>query len=183
VKNKVSELMDGELDQQAAVNIIAALKKNDQLRENWETYHLIGDTLRQPSKLSINVSHKIKAQLINEPTVLSPQMPQNLQRQKYKVFAFSIAASLIAMVTGWIAIQNLYQPQQIMMAERSNKESIMPVVPVKVSNPPSSFVYQHPPVEINDYLFVHREFLPGTTTQELTTYVHPVNETYERYAR
>lgn len=174
--------MDGELDQQEAMNIIAALKKNDQLHEKWETYHLIGDTLRQSSKLSINVSHKVRTQLINEPTVLSPQIPQpqNLQRQKYKVFAFSIAASLIAMITGWIAFQNLYPPQQIIMAERSNKEKSISLVPVKVSNQPQSAVYQHPPVEMNDYLFVHREFLPGTSAQEPTTYVHP---TYERYAR
>ena len=46
MENKVSELMDGELDRQSVSNILGAIKKNQELQEKWETYHLIGDVLR-----------------------------------------------------------------------------------------------------------------------------------------
>jgi len=46
VKNKVSELMDGELSGQDAEEIIAVLKQEDLLSRDWEIYHLIGDTMR-----------------------------------------------------------------------------------------------------------------------------------------
>jgi sigma-E factor negative regulatory protein RseA len=65
VKNKVSELMDGELSDREAEKIIAALKQEDLLSHNWEIYHLIGDTLRQSSKIFIN--NLIRLLLPNSP--------------------------------------------------------------------------------------------------------------------
>ena len=59
MKSKVSALMDGELDQQDVLNIIEAIKKDNNLRDEWETYHLIGDALRQSSRLSMNISSSV----------------------------------------------------------------------------------------------------------------------------
>ena len=64
--------MDGELDQQDASGVIESLRKDDDLQQEWETYHLIGDALRQSSRLSMDLSSSVSHKLESEPTVLSP---------------------------------------------------------------------------------------------------------------
>ena len=45
MKNKMSELIDGELDSVDADEVIAELKKKNDLLDDWETYHVIGEVL------------------------------------------------------------------------------------------------------------------------------------------
>jgi len=176
--------MDGELDKQEAEKIIAILKKEEDLAEDWEAYHLIGDALRQSKKLSTNVLPQVVKQLNTELTILAPAI-STPKYSKNKVFAYSVAASVIAMVTALFGLQNTYVPQQTLVADQSNIESNMPATPpaFMVSTPPTNLIYQHPPAEINDYLFVHREFSPGTVTRGQTTYVHPVVESHGNYGK
>lgn len=187
MKSKVSALMDGELDQQEVSNIIEAIKKDSDLQDEWKTYHLIGDTLRQSSRLSMNISSSVNQKLKAEPTVLSPKIPSTSapKNQKFKVFAFSMTASVIAMVSGWVIMHDLYKPKQIIMAEQPKQDNNMDMagVPIMVSTPPLMHNYSHPPVEINDYLFVHREFSPGGTMRGQITNLHSVTEYQERYGR
>lgn len=191
MKNKVSELMDGELDRQNVMHILEAIKKDRELQEEWKTYHLIGDTLRQSSRLSMNISSSINQKLKAEPTILSPATSNhrnesnsnNDRKQKYKVFAFSIAASVIAMISGGVIMNHLYEPRQMMVAEQSIQDHSFSATPIMVSTPPTIHRYAHPPVEINDYLFVHREFSPGITMRGHVTNINSVPEYHERYGR
>jgi len=185
VKSKVSALMDGELDQQDASGMIESLRKDDDLQQEWETYHLIGDALRQSSRLSMDLSSSVSHKLESEPTVLSPHTSKIHNQQKHKVFAFATAASVIAMVSGWFIMTNLYGPQQsITVAERSKHEKSLTVVsPTMVSSPTLERNLPHPPVEMNDYLFVHREFSPGINMRGQVTNVNTLSEYHERYGR
>lgn len=188
MENKVSELMDGELDNQSVSNIIGALKKDRDLQEKWQTYHLIGDAIRQSSCLSINISPSVSQKLETEPVIFSPQAvikpPANYDRkQKYKIVAFAIAASVIAMISGGIFMNHLYEPRQMIVAEQSKQERNFNAAPIMVSNPSVKHHYVHPPVEINDYLFVHREFSPGVTVRGHITNVNSTPELHERYGR
>ena len=47
MKDRISELMDGELDEREAAAMIVALANDAPAREAWRTYHLIGDALRE----------------------------------------------------------------------------------------------------------------------------------------
>jgi sigma-E factor negative regulatory protein RseA len=47
MKDRISALMDGELDEREAAATIAALGNDPQAREAWRSYHLIGDALRE----------------------------------------------------------------------------------------------------------------------------------------
>ena len=183
MKSKISALMDGELDQRNVSNIIEAIRKDDDLQGEWETYHLIGDTLRQSSKLSMNISSGVSQRLKAEPTVLSPNISNLEKKLKRKVYAFSVAASVIAMVSAWLVMQNLHEPQQIIMAEQPNYNHNLSIAPIPVSSSPAIHNYSHPPIEINDYLFVHREFSPGVTMRGQVTNVNSVTEYHERYGR
>ena len=173
--------MDGELDKQDASNIIEALRRNDEWQEEWKAYHLIGDALRQSSRLSMNISSSVNQKLKTEPTVLFPNTSNIPRQQKYKMFAFSIAASVMAMISAWLIMHNSsYDLRQTIIAENPKQDSDL-TVPVMVSSPPS--LGNYPPVEINDYLFVHREFSPGTNMRGQITNIHNSTEYHERYGR
>ncbi|CAH0207751.1 Anti-sigma-E factor RseA [Erwinia aphidicola] len=65
-KEQLSALMDGEtLDNEA----ISALSKDVVLQRNWESYHLIRDTLRGdvPQLLDFDISARVMAAIENEP--------------------------------------------------------------------------------------------------------------------
>jgi sigma-E factor negative regulatory protein RseA len=47
MKDRISALMDGELDEREAAEAIQALTNDAHGRETWRTYHLIGDALRE----------------------------------------------------------------------------------------------------------------------------------------
>lgn len=188
MKNKISSFMDGELDQQDVPGMIEAIKKNDELKEEWKMYHLIGDSLRQSSRLSMNISRSVSQQLKSEPTILSPSFSpkastSNPNYQKYKVFGFSIAASIVAMVAGWLVMHDLYEPRTMMVAEQSKRNNDLNVSPAVASTPPPTHYFSHPPIEINDYLFVHREFSPGSMMRGQITNVNSATEYHEQYSR
>lgn len=183
MKSKVSALMDGELDQRDVSNVIEAIRKGDDLQEEWEAYHLIGDTLRQSCRLSMNISSSVSQKLKAEPTVLSPNIFTTEKKLKRRLYAFSVAASVIAMVSAWLVMQNLHEPQRIIMAEQPNHNNTLSIAPIVVSSPPLIHNYPHSPIEINDYLFVHREFSPGGTMRGQVTNVNSMTEYHERYGR
>lgn len=176
MKNKVSELMDGELDSQEAAALITGLKGGNNLREDWEAYHLIGDALRDSSKLSVNLSQRVSKQLETEPVILAPHMSKYLTKPfRRKMVGLSIAASLVIMITGWLSMHALHQPQQTLVAENTGMEKMTSPLHVINSSPYSKYAYPIEPDEINDYLYVHGEFSPGTATRGLATrYVRPV---------
>ena len=47
MKDRISALMDGELDEREAAEAIGALPSDVQARDAWRTYHLIGDAMRE----------------------------------------------------------------------------------------------------------------------------------------
>ena len=73
MKEKISALMDGELDADDAASVIAQFRKTDELREQWAVYHLISDVLAQPEAMPIDVTQRVNARLATEPTVLAPR--------------------------------------------------------------------------------------------------------------
>ena len=128
----------------------------------------------------MNISPSVNQKLKTEPTVLFPNTPNIFRQQKHKVFAFSIAASVMAMISAWVIMHNSsYDLQQTIVAENPKQDNDL-TVPVMVSSPAS--LDNYPLVEINDYLFVHREFSPGTNMRGQVTNVHST-EYYERYGR
>ena len=67
---RVSACVDGQAEDDAWLDEVL---KTPAGRQRWETYHLIGDVLRQTHPLSANFSHRLMARLEQEPTVLAPR--------------------------------------------------------------------------------------------------------------
>lgn len=98
-KERISELMDGELEGLQADLLLRRLA-DDEAANVWATYHLIGDALR--GETSCNVAARVRSRLAAEPTVLAPRPLVGAQARS---LGLSIAASVAAVtVVGYMAL-------------------------------------------------------------------------------
>ena len=54
MKDKISMLMDGELEDRELGEALAAMSTHEEARTAWASYHLIRDALRGESGLTVN---------------------------------------------------------------------------------------------------------------------------------
>src|SRR4051812_12299601 len=77
MKDRISVLMDGELEDGSAAQVIDVLasrsETGDDARDAWRAYHLISDALGKSRMLSAGFSERVEAALAVEPTVLAPR--------------------------------------------------------------------------------------------------------------
>src|SRR5881396_1751777 len=71
MKEKLSALIDGELQSDSLHAHLGRLRADPDLRGAWDTYHLIGDALR--GQISPGIADRVVARLREEPTVLAPR--------------------------------------------------------------------------------------------------------------
>jgi sigma-E factor negative regulatory protein RseA len=158
MKENLSAWMDGELEEQQARQLPQQLKRDAQLRGNWDCYHLIGDALR--GMQGPDLCAKICARLDAEPTVLAPQRRSTAERLRW--VALSAAASIAAVAfVGWMALSGV--PQD------SVQIAATPAAEVKQVAVPAGEV-------ANDYLLAHQRYSPSNAMQGVAPYVRTVSE-------
>jgi sigma-E factor negative regulatory protein RseA len=146
--DKISALMDGELDAHQSDQQYTRLKQDSDARACWNTYHLIGDALRRDSIVATDISAKLGARLEQEPTVLAPQRSQMRPVKRNTAYALSAAASLSAVaLVGWMAFNNPLVPQPDSVATSvatsvptSVATSVPTAVPASVGTPVATSV-------------------------------------------
>ena len=110
MKDRISELMDGELDDRSAAQVIEALaggrQAEGEAREAWRTYHLISDALGKSRMLSEGFSERVAAALAAEPTVLAPRR-LGAPREPRRWVALAAGVAAVSLV-GWLG----FAPQQ-----------------------------------------------------------------------
>lgn len=162
----ISALMDGELDEHQVGRHLARLKENPDLRERWDTFHLIGDTLRGERPLSAVFESAVHEKLVSEPTILAPRRGR---AKKMTAYALTAAASLSAVAAvGWVAFFNnpLAPPPQI--------AATVPNPPAPV-NPSPRLASVPSDGTMNEYLIAHQEYSPSTAIQGLAPYIRTVS--------
>lgn len=141
---ELSTLMDGELDAHEAERAIRTVCGNEDLKQKWQEYHLIGDALRGGEPRRAAACRRIMAAIEEEPTVLAPRrrLPANAGR-----IAFAAAASVATVaVVGWMGLQQGRVPD-VSPALAKGGTAAQPA-PVAVAAPPA---------HVNEYLVVHRQ--------------------------
>jgi sigma-E factor negative regulatory protein RseA len=162
MKDRISALMDGELDDRSAAEAIAALAQDEEALRAWRTYHVISDSMRDSRVLSAEFTARVKARLADEPTVLAPRA---LRAEPRRWFAASAAAASLAAVglVGWMA----FAPQPGVAPVPA------PVAQVKPQPKPNLVPL---PSAANDYLLAHQGFSPRVSLQGMAPYVRTVSE-------
>lgn len=174
MKSKISALMDGELDSEDVTGMITQLKKTDELRDEWATYHLIGDALRQ-STASIDITQRVNMRLATEPTILAPQPAAE---HRTKVLALAAVASLAAVaVAGWMSLQDMDRPSENIASNKPTLQPAIQTIPVATS------VSVPVPTQINSYLLAHREFSATPAMYGVAPYLRTAAESRESPAR
>jgi len=74
----LSALVDGELEEASVASACAIWREDEELRESWHSYHLIGDVLRSEDLASeathdVAFLNAIRIRLASEPVVFAPQ--------------------------------------------------------------------------------------------------------------
>ena len=171
--DKISAFMDGEASQMEAHQTVLHLKQNDECLEAWNTFHLIGDTMRGAPVLRGDFSARFRTRMEQEPTLLAPRMIW----RKPATLALSAAASLaaVSVVLMLVFTDNALQPQpQIAAAPKSvPSQIVMLPQPVSAANQ----------ARVNEYLMAHQEYSPSTTLQGVAPYVRTVSAIHEQSGR
>lgn len=163
MKERLSELMDGELDDKSAAEVLQALGSDREAVRTWRTYQLISDAMRENRLLSADFAARLAGRLAAEPTVFAPRA---LREQSRTWFALSAAASLAGVaLVGWMALAP--QPQTIPAPTPAPVAQMQPeptpnIVPL--------------PTTANDYLLAHQGFSPRISLQGMAPYARTVAE-------
>ncbi|MDO9188701.1 MAG: sigma-E factor negative regulatory protein [Sulfurimicrobium sp.] len=162
MKERISEFMDGEVDDAQAKRLIAILQDSEAHQE-WHAYHLIGDELRGTSNVSSDFMERFSMRLAEEPTVLAPN---RLAKPRQRSFALSAAASVAAVgFVVWAVMQT--------DSERATSGMMVAKAPhAELSS-----------ANVNPYLLAHQEYSPSVAMQGVRPYVQTVSEVREAAAR
>ena len=159
MKERVSVLMDGELDDKSAAAAIQSLASEREARDAWRSYHLIGDLMRGSAPLSEGFAARITWKLAEQPTVLAPGRIKPQPRRLFTVSAAAASLAAVALVA-WLAFAP--QPQ-------------VPAAPLAQAKPEAPAIVPMP-TAANDYLLAHQGFSPRVSLQGMAPYVRTVSE-------
>lgn len=164
---RISALMDGELDGQEAQTAMRRLLSEPHVRSEWAHYHLISDALRDQYLLTADIAGRVSVRLAEEPTVLAPQRRGVLPRHVRKL-GLSMAASVAAIAAvGWFA-----------WSGGALSPDVTPVNLASTARPgvagPSQLVSMDG--NVRSYLLAHQEYSPTTQIQGVAPYVRTVAE-------
>ncbi len=163
--------MDGELCGEEAEALLGQIKRDPESRQDWLSYHLIGDVMRQSDYIRNDISAVFFERLQAEPTVLAPYP---LRSSSAGYFAMSAAASIMAMAfLAWTSLQIDTQP--LMQQAQQSAAALYAAQSSLHTNSPSINTNV---AQVNDgikeYLLAHHEFSPGTDVRGATSYIRTV---------
>lgn len=182
-KEQLSALIDGEHDND---HVLDKLIHDEEMKQTWSRYHLIGDCLRDnlPDQISNQVSENVSQTLRDEPTVLAPVKKQF----DFKPLAgFAIAASVAMAAVFTIQTDNdITSPSINGTAVATNTPaqaesfdfSQAQVLPATVtqSDTPEAVANER----LNNYLLNHNEYRSNAGVNGIMPYVRMVTiETQE----
>lgn len=164
MKESISTLMDGELFEDETEALLGRIKQHPDAQQEWQTYHLIGDALRQPDHISRDISTALRERLRNEPTVL---VPRHRISKKVRYVAMSAVASVMALaMVVWMSAR-IGPDSSTQMAMRQ---------PAGGAQQAGHSVNAGRSANqgMDDYLMAHQEFSPATNVEGAATYIRTV---------
>lgn len=162
MQEKMSALLDGELDSEQLESILEAIDRDNELQEQWNLYHLIGDVMREAAPAHVSITKQVAARLENEPVLVATELqivPGHKVREAANKAWYSIAASLAGIAfVGWVAWQSFApattSPGQISASLAQQMQAGPKAKPVAYES------------RVNDYWVAHRELSGHMTNSQ-----------------
>jgi sigma-E factor negative regulatory protein RseA len=157
--DKVSLLVDGELDGCDMPCVLQAMKSDEAARDRWAGYHLIRDAMHGnlPRQMPVNLAARVAQALEHEPIHFNPR-PQTSSPQPYRTpsrtratLGFALAASLSAIAVFGVGVMELnttsgapagmsvatVQQQAVAVASMPQESSPAPAVQLAAAQEPA----------------------------------------------
>jgi negative regulator of sigma E activity len=176
INQKLSALLDGELNSDEMRNMFDAVLNDSELRHSWRCQHLLRNALRDKEVASSsNIAEKVSAALENEPTIFVPgnlpyeeKQPEivshgtnnvvQMPSKRMNMLAYvAIAASVAAIV---------------MVSFSPDRPSVPTIADSTQSSTPDSMAVEQ---ELQSMIVQHGEFSGTAALNGLTAYAKVVN--------
>jgi sigma-E factor negative regulatory protein RseA len=158
MKEQLSAMMDDAAADRECERCVRHLKTDLDLRNTWDLYHLIGDTLR--GHMAPDIADRVRDRLAAEPVVLAPRATARpMRRASWVVLSAAASVAAIAFV-GWMSLPLFDVPQSLPGPVAQSAE------PPPISVPAAEGV--------TDYLLAHQRFSPGPSIGGIAPYVRSV---------
>ncbi len=162
---QISALMDNELSDQDARQVMLRLADTHEARDAWATYHLIGDMMRGQGAM-LDVTDRVTVALQREPTVLAPR--RSARSGRVLTYALSAAASVSAIaVVGWMAFSTGSVVQPPAELARAGQAAPQVAEAPLVSAPNDG--------QMNEYLLAHQGVSPSSALQGVVPYIRTIS--------
>lgn len=180
MKERVSALLDGALDEGASSRMLDSLKRDAILRRNWENYCLIGDVLREEEVLSSDFTRNVMLSLEDEPAILAP-VRREMGGGWVRHF-MPIAASVMGVAAvGWVAMSLGGPGHDPLRVAASKAPAVAVMAPVESGLARPASVTSEP--SEREYLFAHQAMAPSAAMPGVALYVRTVSDSSAAGAR
>lgn len=175
MKEKLSALLDAELDDYETGPVLKAVGRDPELRKVWERYHLISVTMKNElgAVVPTDLADRVAAVVRDEPTRLAPRTGMRRSRRLAK----QVAGVAIAATVAGAAVIALRPQGPTVTAPANQLASVRPDVPRAMPVGATRWETLSPELEntLNAYLMEHGEFTPQSGLNGLTSYARFVS--------
>lgn len=169
MNDKLSALLDGDLDEQSIRPVLDSVRRDPSLRTDWDAYCIIGDVLRGDRYSSPDLVTRVMTEIDAEPTLLAP--PRRAANTGPWRALLPLAASVMGVAAvGWVA-QTLYsQPGEIPQTAGVERVRVVESVPGSVRPVATGAEDPH-----REYVFAHQAMTAGGPIPGAVQYVRTVS--------
>jgi sigma-E factor negative regulatory protein RseA len=185
MKEKLSALLDGDLERQAGRPVLDGLQKDAGLRKDWDAYHLIGDVLRGEGAGPPDFVARVMAGIDREPTVLVPRaIAAGSPPERSWGALMPVAASVMGVAAVGLVAASLYSGEPG-VARVAKVQRVLPSTPVVAQTQRVDRV----PVRLSrdernrEYVFAHQSLNMGGPMPGAVQYVRAVSSAAEGSGR
>lgn len=170
---RISSLVDGELDRVEAEAIVSSLCADSGLRRTWCELHRVGDALRSSEVAALDDSGfcaKVSALIAAEPTVLAPRRSSGGRAlRRYWVPGIAVAASVAAI--GFVAVPLLRAPEPVALAQKAPPPAAVASAVAEPARRPAAIANAR---ALDAYFSAHRELTGGSAMPRAAAYLRPI---------
>ncbi len=182
MKSELSSLLDGELEDERHQAVLSMLSDDAELRSTWSNYHRVGDALRHASRLDMDLTARVMAELQREPVVLAPR--QNQIQDKKEPRGVLLRGTLLRYAAavagvGFVAWLSLSEPATRGVPTPGASSQALPTLaaePASTSNviQAQAQAQGHDRQRLQAYLVAHQAYSPGNRFDGGAGYVRTV---------
>lgn len=180
MKDKLSALIDGDLDENTMRPVLDGVRRDASLRMDWEAYCLIGDVIRGERAGSTDFVSRVMAGLDAEPIVFAPAASAASGRRSVWQAVMPIAASVMGVAAVGIVAATLYSQDASAPSGLAMQRVAAP--PVVASTAPATRVQVAVDDPMREYVFAHQG-VSGGPMPAAVQYVRTVSASSEGAGR